>query len=190
MTLLQRDRSLTVTVLDTAPLQTAAFTRLYSDFFDPIYWYCRGRLRDATAAEDATSTVFTRALAAGPRYDDPSLRSWLFAIAHNVVANAFRAARPEASLESAWDLPDPVSHLEDTVIAADERDRLLDALRQLPEDQRRVVELRMAGFTGPEIAQQLKRSHGAIKMLQLRAFAGLRDVLADTTRIEERAHHG
>ena len=184
MPLLQRDPSRTVTLLDSDPLQTAAFTRLYSEYFDPIYWYCRGRLGDATAAEDATSTVFTRALAAGPRYDDPSLRSWLFAIAHNVVANAFRAVRPEVSLESAGDLPDSVSLLEDGVIADDERDHLLNALRQLPHDQRRVVELRMAGLTGPEIARLLNRSHGAIKMLQLRAFAGLRGVLAHSTRNE------
>ena len=142
------------------------------------------------AAEDAVSTVFTRALAAGPRYDDPSLRSWLFAIAHNVVANAYRAERPGASLESAWDLPDRVPLLEETVIVDDERDRLLGALRRLPEDQRRVLELRLAGLTGLEIAHLLNRSHGAVKMLQLRAYARLRDILADAAGDEEEARRG
>ncbi len=84
-----------------------AFARLYGDFFDPIYWYCRSRLGDETAAEDAAGTVFARALAAGPRYDDPSLRSWLFAIAHNVLANWFRAARPVAPPEAALACPMP-----------------------------------------------------------------------------------
>lgn len=186
----QRERMPTAVAPDSAHPQSAAFALLYGEFFDPIYWYCRSRLGDASAAEDAASTVFTRALAAEPRYGDPSLRSWLFTIAHNVVANAFRAARPEASLESAWDLPDPVSLLEDTVIAADERDRLLEALRRLPEDQRRVAELRMGGLTGPEIAHLLNRSHGAIKMLQLRAYASLRDLLADTARNEGSLRHG
>ena len=190
MPLFQRERPLTAIAPDRAHPQSAAFALLYGEFFDPIYWYCRSRLHDASAAEDAASTVFTRALAAEPRYDDPSLRSWLFTIAHNVVANAFRAARPEASLESAWDVPDPVSRLEDAIIADDERDRLLDALRQLPEDQRRVVELRMGGLTGPEIARVLARSHGAVKMLQLRAYAGLRELLADTTRNEGSVRHG
>jgi len=190
MPLFQRERPLTTIAPDRAHPQSAAFALLYAEFFDPIYWYCRSRLHDASAAEDAASTVFTRALAAEPRYDDPSLRSWLFTIAHNVVANAFRAARPEASLESAWDVPDPVSRLEDAIVADDERDRLLDALRQLPEDQRRVVELRMGGLTGPEIAHLLNRSHGAVKMLQLRAYAGLRELLADTTRNEGSIRHG
>jgi RNA polymerase sigma-70 factor (ECF subfamily) len=190
MPLFQRERPLTAVAPDRAHPQSAAFALLYGEFFDPIYWYCRSRLGDASAAEDAASTVFTRALGAEPRYDDPSLRSWLFTIAHNVVANAFRAARPEASLESAWDLADPVSGLEETVIAGDEHDRLLDALRQLPEDQRRVVELRMVGLTGPEIARLLNRTHGAVKMLQLRAFARLRDLLADTTGNEGSTRHG
>src|SRR5688572_3268062 len=122
-----------------ASATSAAFTRLYDEFFDPIYWYCRSRLGDATVAEDAASTVFARALAAGPRYDDPSLRSWLFSIAHNVVANWFRAVRPVAPLASAFALPAPDPLPDDIVVAAEERDRLLGALRQLPEAQRRVV---------------------------------------------------
>src|SRR5215207_6977879 len=80
--------------------EMASFALLYATFFDSIYWYCRSRLGDVVAAEDAASTVFTRALAAGPRYDDPTLRSWLFGIAHNVIANMWRAARPTAPLES------------------------------------------------------------------------------------------
>src|SRR5215210_4092999 len=120
MPVFQRQRPPTAAALDRVHPESAAFALLYGEFFDPIYWYCRSRLGDESAAEDAASTVFTRALAAEPRYDDPSLRSWLFTMAHNVVANAFRAARPEASLKSAWDLADPVSGLEDTAIADDE----------------------------------------------------------------------
>ena len=190
MPLSRREHPTTVTILALAPAESAAFAQLYANFFDPIYWYCRARLGTDVAAEDAVSTVFTRALAAGPRYDDPSLRSWLFAIAHNVVANAYRAERPGASLESAWDLPDPVPLLEETVIVDDERDRLLGALRRLPEDQRRVLELRLAGLTGLEIAHLLNRSHGAVKMLQLRAYARLRDILADAAGDEEEARRG
>ncbi|MCA9864453.1 MAG: sigma-70 family RNA polymerase sigma factor [Thermomicrobiales bacterium] len=164
-----------------------AFAELYDEYFDAIYWYCRNRLNDAATAEDAASTIFTRAFAAGPRYHDPGLRSWLFTIAHNVVINVYRANRPQAPLEAAASLPDPVMQLEDAVVADEEYRRLLDALRQLPADQRQVVELRMAGLTGPEIARIMHRSHGAIKMLQLRAFARLREILAELPG-EESSH--
>lgn len=161
-----------------------AFTRLYDTYFDAIYWYCRNRLADTATAEDAASTIFTRALSAGPRYEDPALRSWLFTIAHNVVINTYRAHRPLASLEDAWAIPDPARPLEDAVVADDERHRLLTALERLPPDQRQVVELRMAGLTGLEIARVMERSHGAVKMLQLRAFTQLRVLLVEATREE------
>ena len=189
MPVVSRSRLQTATAADDRA-GTAAFGQLYDAYFTPIYWYCRSRLGDATAAEDAASTVFSRALAAGPRYDDPSLRSWLFGIAHNVVANTFRAARPSAPLEAAWDLPAPEPSLEEVVVAAEERDRLIRALQGLPPDQRQVVALRIAGLNGPEIARTLGRSHGAIKMLQLRAFASLRDLLADVRQGEGPDHHG
>jgi RNA polymerase sigma factor (sigma-70 family) len=170
-----------------------AFGKLYATYFDPVYWYCRGRLGDAQAAEDATSTVFTNAFAAGPRYDDPLLRSWLFCIAHNVVINAIRANRSErvtSQLEAVPDLADGAVLPEEAAIAEEEREALHAALRRLPDDQRHVVELRVVGLTGPEIAVLLGRSHPAIKMLQLRAFARLRDLLTATSSGEEGTENG
>lgn len=168
-----------------------AFARLYAEFVDPIYGYCLSRLGDASAAEDATGTVFAHALAAGPRYGDPTIRSWLFAIAHNVIANRIRDRRLESPLDDAVAVADSQPPLDDVVISNDERDRLRRALRHLPEDQRHVVELRIAGLTGPEIARSLDRSHGAVKMLQLRAYARLRDLLANANENQEvGARHG
>src|SRR5262245_48165904 len=189
MPVLQRTRPRTLTGADDAPA-SVAFARLYTEFFDPIYGYCRSRLDDTQAAEDAASTVFARALAAGPRYDDPSLRSWLFGIAHNVLANQFRSARPQEPLEELDALADGRPLVDDVIVADEERERLISALRLLPEDQRRVVELRMAGLTGPEIARLLGRSHGAIKMVQLRAFTRLRELLADDPTNGEDDRHG
>lgn len=172
------------------PAGHAAFAQLYAVYFDPIYCYCRHRLGDALAAEDATSTVFARAFAAGPRYHDPALRSWLFAIAHNVIANARRGSRPVASLETAHELRDPGPAPEEVWLASEERTRLLQALQGLPAEQRQVVQLRMAGLTGPEIARELGRSHGAVKMLQLRAFTTLRERLGPPRAAEDMQRHG
>ncbi|MFL5759119.1 MAG: RNA polymerase sigma factor [Thermomicrobiales bacterium] len=170
-----------------------AFEKLYAMYFDPIYWYCRGRLGDAQAAEDATSSVFAQALAAGPRYDDPLLRSWLFCIAHNVVVNAIRPSRTThfaAELEVVFDLADGAALPEEAAIAEEERVVLHAALRRLPDDQRRVVELRMVGMTGPEIATLLGRTHPAVKMLQLRAFVRLRALLTASSCDEEGPENG
>jgi DNA-binding NarL/FixJ family response regulator len=78
--------------------------------------------------------------------------------------NPVRAARALALLHVA---------LHDTLVATwDAR-----TASQLPPDQRQILELRLAGLTGPEIAAALGRSLGAVKIAQVRAFARLRATL-------------
>jgi RNA polymerase sigma-70 factor, ECF subfamily len=74
-------------------------------------------------------------------------------------------------------LVDPAAGPEAAALAAMERQTVQAALSQLPIDQRRAIELRLAGLTGREIARELGRSHEAIKMLQQRALAHLREEL-------------
>jgi RNA polymerase sigma factor (sigma-70 family) len=57
-------------------------------------------------------------------------------------------------------------------------------LMELPVDQREVIELRLAGLTGREIAEAMERSVDAVKMLQLRAMKRLR-AAALTQQTEE-----
>ncbi len=161
----------------------AAFAPLYEAYFDPVYRYCYHRLGSWEAAEDATSVIFTNALAALPRYRagrrSGSFRSWLFAIAHNVVVNEYRAGgrRTMQSLEAAADVPDTTVSLEETAIAAEASQSLHALLSQLSPEQRRVVELRLAGLTDAEIGRVLGRTHDAIRATQYRAAIRLRALL-------------
>ena len=151
-----------------------AFAPLYARYLDPVYRYCYRRLGSREAADDATGAVFAKALAALPAYRDGSFRAWLFAIAHNVVADVHRRRRPEGPLAAAGDPADGAPTPEEAALAADERRTVRALLATLPADQRRVLELRLAGLTGAEIAAVLDRSPGAVKMLQLRAMTRLR----------------
>ena len=167
------------TLVARAQQDPGAFAPLYDRYFDPVYRYCHVRLGNRAEAEDATSLVFARALGALPRYRAGSFRSWLFAIAHNAVANHHRGRRPTRPLDEASEVEDaaPGVRPEAAVLAAEERRALRAALDGLSPDQRRVVELRLAGLSGPEIAQALGRSHPAVKMLQLRAVDRLQALL-------------
>lgn len=154
-----------------------AFAPLYDLYLDPVYRYCYRCLGSREAAEDATGLTFTRALASLPRCDPASFRSWLFAIAHNAIANAVRDRRPAGPLDLAAALADPAPSPEDEALAAEERRSLRTLLGRLPEDQRRIVELRLSGLSGPETAAALGKSLGAVKIAQHRAFARLRELL-------------
>lgn len=159
-----------------------AFERLYRRYIDAVFGYCYRRIGSREAAEDATSLIFTKAFAALPTYRSGSFRSWLFTIAYHVIADDLRTRRPIAGVELASDIAAHDLGPEDQAIA-NERDRALrTSIARLPESQRQVVELRLAGLNAREIAEVLGRGLPAVKMTQLRAYARLRDLIVAEQR--------
>jgi RNA polymerase sigma-70 factor (ECF subfamily) len=156
-----------------------AFAPLYARYFDPVYRYCYRRLGHAEAAADAAAQVFAKALAglSSFREDAPSFRSWLFAIAHNVITDELRARRPVAPMAAAAHVAASDLSPEEVVLTNEAGYTVRALLTLLPSDQRQILELRLAGLTGPEIAATLGRSLGAVKIAQVRAFARLRATL-------------
>ncbi|MGC4192093.1 MAG: sigma-70 family RNA polymerase sigma factor [Thermomicrobiales bacterium] len=180
-------------IMTRAQQDPKAFAPLY-EYYEPIVrGYCQRRLGNPEVAADATSRIFIRALGALPDFrPDPSrpgntFRSWLFTIAHNVVVDVHRRNRKHPSLdqpgrdgvplgESATAI-DPSASPEDIALANDLGRQLRDALAHLPERQRQIVELRLAGLTGAEIAESLGMSLSAVKSAQFRAYATMRTLL-------------
>lgn len=155
-----------------------AFTALYDRYVAGVYGYCLSQLGDPDAAEDATSQTFLKALAALPSYREAGrFRSWLFAIAHNVVTDTYRRKGAGASIEEAIDIVDPAPPPEQIALLADERRLLSTALTLLPAEQRQVIELRLSGLLSVEVATILGRSPEAVRALQLRATRRLQALL-------------
>jgi RNA polymerase sigma-70 factor (ECF subfamily) len=154
-----------------------AFADLYRRYLDPIHKYCFRRLGSREAAEDATSLIFSRVLTAIPRYREGSFRSWLFSIAHNVIVDHYRGARSAEPLDEGIEIDSGGVSPEEIAIARDEQSAILALLDQLSADQRRVLELRLAGLTGPEIAEALGRTRGWVNVTQFRATERLRELL-------------
>jgi RNA polymerase sigma-70 factor (ECF subfamily) len=159
----------------------AEYARLYDRYVDVIYRHCYRRFGTATAAEDATSQTFLKALAALPRFDPNagSFRAWLFTIANNIMHDQARRATQWnlRSIDEAAEVADRSPSPEEEAVADESRLSVREAVSRLSEDQRQVVELRLAGLTGPEIAKTLGRSHGAIRTAQRRAVLRLRTLL-------------
>lgn len=166
----------------------AAFAALYERYVQLVYRYCLRRLGDPETAEDATAQTFTKALAAVPTYraEGVSFRSWLFAIAHNVLVDLHRRHRLHEVLSPA--VNDPAPGPEELALAADRRRQLHEVLALVPDDQRRILELRVAGLTTEEIAHVLGSSPGAVRTRQCRAVKRLRLALGIERDLE--AHHG
>ncbi|HEV2529606.1 MAG TPA: sigma-70 family RNA polymerase sigma factor [Thermomicrobiales bacterium] len=164
--------------LDAARHDPARSAPIYERYDRAIFGYCYRRLGHPEQAADATMQTFARALAGLNGFRAGSVRAWLFTIARNVVIDAARARRTHWPIEAAHAVPDAMPSPDDHAVRSDQERALFVALAVLTPDHRNVVELRLAGLTGPEIAAVLGISHGAVKASQHRAFARLRTLLA------------
>jgi RNA polymerase sigma-70 factor (ECF subfamily) len=155
-----------------------AFGALYDRYLPRVYGYCYRVLGQREAAEDANTEVFMRALTALPAYRSGSFRSWLFAIAHNVIADAVRQRHGGVPLAEAVDLADHGPSLEDRTAAAAERSVIVALLPRLSADQQQVIALRLSGLTAVEIGEALGKPRNAVDGLQHRAVLRLRALVA------------
>lgn len=154
-----------------------AFEHLYRRYVNDVYRFCLHRLDSPEDAADATSMVFTRALAGIKSCQSNSFRPWLFAIARNVVTDHYRGSRPTDVLDETVEIVDRSSGPEELAISGDLRRTLAAAMRSLTEEQRSIIELRLAGMRANEIAAILGKSRNAIDQMQYRAIARLRTLL-------------
>lgn len=164
----QRDERLLVQAAQKDP---ARFADLYEQNFERVYAFVIGRVRNRELAEDLTSEAFHKALAALAGFDWRGIpfSAWLIRIASNLVLDHWR----KSSREGLDELPEPVGSID--MEDLEHRARLFRLVDRLPEDQRRVLQLRFAeGKSVREIAREMARSEGAVKQLQFRGIEKLR----------------
>jgi RNA polymerase sigma-70 factor, ECF subfamily len=136
---------------------SAAFESLYRSSRDDVYGYVAGLLRDASAAEEVTATVFERAFRRRRRFDARrgTPRAWLFGIARNAALDELRRRRRQAELVR--EPEDPLAQAgADEAEASLRRAALAEALGALSARERELVALKFfAGLSNAEIATVL-----------------------------------
>lgn len=160
----------------------AAIAAIYETYFEPIFQFVRLRVADASTAEDLTSEVFIKFIKALNRGSAPnvSLRAWIFKVARNVVYDHYgrQAELPSETLEQ-WIPSDSDSNPEVQAIESSSVDRTRAAIRKLAPAQQEVLMLRFdQELSLQETADIMGKNVNAIKALQFRAIATLRQFLA------------
>ncbi len=155
-----------------------AFGQLYDHYQGSVYRFVYYRTRSQTLAEDLTSETFLRALRnmSGFRWQGKDFGAWLMTIARNLCADHFKAGRTrlEQTTEDMGAHDDATEGPENEVMAGLTNEVLLDALRQLSDEQRDCLIMRfLQGLSIAQTAEVLGRSEGAIKQLQLRGVRNL-----------------
>lgn len=163
-----------------------AFGRLYERYVTQIYRYLRSRVSNDRDAEDLTEAVFMRSFEALGSYQERGhpYSAFLYQVARNVLVDHYRSADEEYPLEESGPFVAPDPDPEHRVIEADEADRLLRMMKDLPEDYQEVIRLRvLLSLPTATAAQWLDRSEGAVRVLLYRALKALR-------RLAETEHDG
>ncbi len=164
-------------LVEAAQKDPARFAELYELYFTRVYAYIARRTGDRDAAEDLTSEVFHSALANLPKFEwrGAPFGAWLFRIASNAIADRWKRNAKEQGSPAAEEF-----HEADYADAG-RRATLFKLANELPADQKRVIELRFAHEKSiREIAQEIRRTEGAVKQLQFRAIQTLRERLKES----------
>lgn len=121
--------------------------------------YAYRRVGDRDEARDLAQEAFARAFHAMPRFRPgrPFL-PWFLTILDNVCRSYLRRRRPEIGLEGVRE-----PSVDGGMQSLDQRLMLERALRELPEEQRRVVVMRdMEGYVHREVAERLGIPEGTV----------------------------
>jgi RNA polymerase sigma-70 factor (ECF subfamily) len=158
-----------------------AFGDLYATHAPVIFRYLFAHLDNSMDAEDLTGEVFLKAWQSLPTYIERGVPflAFLFRIARNALVDHYRQNNrlEHKTLEDmdgykAEGVTEPI----DMVSSQMEHQQILWVLSRLRPDYQYVLTLRFISELSPEeTAQVMKRSVGAIRVLQHRALAALRD---------------
>jgi RNA polymerase sigma-70 factor (ECF subfamily) len=170
-------------VLLAARSQQAALAELYDRYGRPAYGLALRILRDEALAEDAVQEGFLAVWRTAARFVPERGRasSWILTLVHRRAVDLVRREerRRADTLETAPEQPARGSVDEEAWLRL-QRERVQDALRQLPDQQREAIELAYyGGFTQAELAERLGQPLGTIKSRMFTGLTRLRELLGD-----------
>ncbi|PJF37347.1 MAG: RNA polymerase subunit sigma-24 [Candidatus Thermofonsia Clade 1 bacterium] len=159
-----------------------AFGALYERYVQKVYSYIYYRTGNHEDAEDLTARVFQRAMAHIKGYVERGVpfQAWLYRIAHNLVANWHRdrSRHKVIPLDEFVALRLRSETPEVNAESQEEIERLLEAVRALPEERQQLLILKFVDrLSNQEIGAIMDRSEGAIKSLYHRTLLALRERL-------------
>ncbi len=126
----------------------AAFETLYARHRGPLYRFIVRGISPRATADECFQDTWSRVVAARARYrPEARFGTWLYQIAQRLMIDQYRRARPQVSLDE----DDSLLHLaadeqekpEQQLGRFEERRRLQQALAELPDEQRIVLQLRL-----------------------------------------------
>ncbi len=176
---LNREKSVTDSNM-TQHSGVSGFTALYEEHMAYVFRYISYRVGNRNEAEDLTSVVFEKALAAFHKYDSRKAapQTWLLTIARNTVTDHLRKSskRKTMPLDNAVGVessdPPPPEQTE----KREEYERLQLCLAVLPQREQEIISLKFGGeLNNRQIASAIGLSENNVGTILFRAICKLRN---------------
>jgi RNA polymerase sigma-70 factor, ECF subfamily len=166
--------------------ETWAMTALYDRYTRLVYSLALRILNDRAAAEEVVQEVFVKVWRRAREFDAQrgKFSAWLSGIAHHHAIDELRRrrARPVASEDedSLANIAAATPTPDDAAQTSLERRRILDALQEIPTEQRRCIEMAyFEGYTQEEISERLDEPLGTVKTRMRLGMQKLKVLLAE-----------
>jgi RNA polymerase sigma-70 factor (ECF subfamily) len=157
-----------------------AYEHLVQRYQNPLFNFIYRYVGDASTAEDLTQEVFLNIWRAAPRFESRGkVSTWIFKIAYNLSMNEIkRRRRYQKFYQCLYDKMRSESVFSEHRKAIELEDEIMQALAQLPENQRAALLLRVNdGFSYREISDILNVSLASVESLIFRARRQLKNLV-------------
>jgi RNA polymerase sigma-70 factor (ECF subfamily) len=166
--------------------EEAALAELYDRHGGVAYGLAYRVLRDEGLAQDAVQEAFLALWRTAGSFVAERARAstWLLTLVHRRAVDLVRREqRRRAEPLEAVSAPPTTEAAADEAWLRLERERVQEALRQLPDAQREAIELAYyGGFSQSELAERLGEPLGTIKSRMFTGLARLRELLDEAER--------
>jgi len=172
----------------TTTTQHVSIEQAFERYYPAVFRYFRYRGADSETANDLASSTFEQALKNLSRYDPrkAQIQTWLFAIAHNLGINHWKAEKQTAPLDDDLPIPDDPP-LEQALILIQDKEQILQALQSLDGRAREILALKFGGLlTNRQIAELINLTESNVGVILYRSLLKLRILLANA---QPEAHH-
>ena len=161
---------------------SSALAELYDRYGRVAYGLALRILRDESLAEDAVQDGFLAVWRTAARFmpERGKASGWILTLVHRRAVDVVRREERRRA-ESLERVPEPGGgSVDEDAWLRLERERVQEALRQLPDPQREAIELAYyGGFSQSELAEKLGQPLGTIKSRMFSGLARLRELLGE-----------
>jgi RNA polymerase sigma-70 factor, ECF subfamily len=167
---------------ESKPLDKEAIVDLYDRHSSGIFRYAYRLIGNSELAEECVAETFSRFLHAVKAGKGPSenAQAYLYRMAHNWVTDQYRRQQQPSVEMDVEEHADHRSNPSTLVHQNLERERVRNAIQQLPYEQQRVIEMRfLDDLPHEDVARSLGKSIEATRALQYRALTALRQMLIE-----------